>query len=207
MEKTEILKEIATQAKQSGSITPIVVDNKIIYSTPEKSIHYMDERQKICMPDVQGMNILDIGCNTGYDVFKYSERGAKQATGVDIDDWRIQIGEIVRELNDVNNVNFVTADYLDFIKNVDTTYDIITSFSSLSFNKAYSHLPYLFNKTQRVILGLVNFDMHNGICNLEHPINDEYINHIFWQYDFKILKSYDFGGGIREYWISFIQKN
>ena len=70
--------------------------------------------------DIDGMNILDLGCGTGIFAIASSLMGASYSLGVDIDDESIALAKITQNSIskqddiDINNTNFIVGDINSF---------------------------------------------------------------------------------------------
>ncbi|MCT4591471.1 MAG: 50S ribosomal protein L11 methyltransferase [Carboxylicivirga sp.] len=63
--------------------------------------------QQILEQDFEGLNVLDMGCGTGILGMLCSMKGAKQITGVDIDEWAYNNALESIELNDITNMKIM----------------------------------------------------------------------------------------------------
>lgn len=62
---------------------------------------------------LEGMHVLDVGCNAGFFSFKASELGARYVTGIDFD-YHIQQANFIKEIKKAKNVKFLSSSIYDF---------------------------------------------------------------------------------------------
>ncbi len=74
---------------------------------------------------VKGKNVLDLGCNDGFFSLKCSELGANYVTGVDIDPLRIEKALFIKEVKELNNVDFINANVFEDKSCKNKKYDIV----------------------------------------------------------------------------------
>ncbi len=112
---------------------------------------------KTMLPNLEGKEILDLGCGAGAMSMFFAEKGAKSVLGLDISANMIKEAE---EENAFKNVSFKIMAMED-IAQIDKKFDIV--FSSLTF-----HYIEDFDKLMRDISGLLKKD---GILlfSQEHP--------------------------------------
>ena len=63
--------------------------------------------RQILEQEFEGLNVLDMGCGTGILGMLCSMKGAKQITGVDIDEWAYNNALESIELNDITNMKIM----------------------------------------------------------------------------------------------------
>ena len=74
--------------------------------------------------DVEGKNILDLGCGTGIFAIGSALMGANSSTGIDVDEDSIALAREVSRKLDLDNVEFIVSDICDFnnASNADTVF-------------------------------------------------------------------------------------
>ena len=60
------------------------------------------------------MNVLDIGCNSGWFSFDLAERGARSVDGVDLRAQNMEQAKFLRDYFGLENTHFDVADALSF---------------------------------------------------------------------------------------------
>jgi SAM-dependent methyltransferase len=65
------------------------------------------------MIGVEGMRVLDVGCNEGFFSLKLAELGAKEVVAVDVDELRIEKAKAVCDILEASNVTYEVADIFD----------------------------------------------------------------------------------------------
>lgn len=98
--------------------------------------------------NVEGKTVLDIGCNTGYISFQLADK-AKSILGIDRDTNVLEICNIVKELDQVNNVEFMEFDKWELANNPD--------------NDLINHPNYPFD----IALNLSNFHIEETVRELK----------------------------------------
>ena len=144
--------------------------------------------------DIEGKNILDLGCGTGIFAIASALMGANLAVGVDIDDDSINLAnEFSCNLN-VDNLKFIQSDISDF----NCKFNVDTVFQNPPFGsqrKADSGQDLKFVKKAIELKSNVLYSFHMAstedfLINF-YSENNLDISHIF-RYNFPIPKIYDF---------------
>lgn len=144
--------------------------------------------------DIDGKNILDLGCGTGIFAIASALMGADLAVGVDIDDDSINLAnEFSCNLN-VDNLKFIQSDISDF----NCEFNADTVFQNPPFGsqrKADSGQDLKFVKKAIELKSNVLYSFHMAstedfLINF-YSENNLDISHIF-RYNFPIPKIYDF---------------
>ena len=144
--------------------------------------------------DIDGKNILDLGCGTGIFAIASALMGANLAVGVDIDDDSINLAnEFSCNLN-VDNLKFIQSDISDF----NCKFNVETVFQNPPFGsqrKADSGQDLKFVKKAIELKSNVLYSFHMAstedfLINF-YSENNLDISHIF-RYNFPIPKIYDF---------------
>lgn len=144
--------------------------------------------------DIEGKNVLDLGCGTGIFAIGSALMGANSSLGIDIDSDSIDLaGEVSYNLN-VGNVEFIQSDICDF----NCSYEVNTVFQNPPFGsqrKVDSGQDLKFVKKAIELDFDVLYSFH--MASTEEFLMDYYnennldITHIF-RYEFPIPKIYDF---------------
>lgn len=144
--------------------------------------------------DIDGKNILDLGCGTGIFAIASALMGANLAVGVDIDDDSINLAnEFSCNLN-VDNLKFIQSD----ISDLNCEFNVDTVFQNPPFGsqrKADSGQDLKFVKKAIELKSNVLYSFHMAstedfLINF-YSENNLDISHIF-RYNFPIPKIYDF---------------
>ena len=144
--------------------------------------------------DIDGKNILDLGCGTGIFAIASALMDANLAVGVDIDDDSINLAnEFSCNLN-VDNLKFIQSDISDF----NCEFNVDTVFQNPPFGsqrKADSGQDLKFVKKAIELKSNVLYSFHMAstedfLINF-YSENNLDISHIF-RYNFPIPKIYDF---------------
>ena len=144
--------------------------------------------------DIDGKNIIDLGCGTGIFTIASSLMGAKLAVGVDIDKDSVELARKVSYNLNVDNVKYIEEDIIDF----NCPLDVDTVFQNPPFGsqkKSGSGQDLKFVKKAIELNPNVLYSFHMAstqefLVNY-YKDNDLNITHIF-RYDFPIPKIYDF---------------
>ena len=144
--------------------------------------------------DIDGKNIMDLGCGTGIFAIASALMGANLSIGVDIDEDSVNLANEVSYNLNVDNVKFIKSDIADF----NCPLDVNTVFQNPPFGsqrKADAGQDLKFVE-KAIDLGtdvLYSFHMASTEKFLVdyYPENNLDITHIF-RYNFPIPKIYDF---------------
>ena len=144
--------------------------------------------------DIDGKNIIDLGCGTGIFTIASSLMGAKLAVGVDIDKDSVELARKVSYNLNVDNVKYIEEDIIDF----NCSLDADTVFQNPPFGsqrKSDSGQDLKFVKKAIELNPNVLYSFHMAstqefLVNYYRE-NNLNITHIF-RYDFPIPKIYDF---------------
>jgi SAM-dependent methyltransferase len=70
-------------------------------------------KEYVEMIGVEGMRVLDVGCNEGFFSLKLAEMGAKEVIAVDADELRIEKARAVCDILEVSNIKYEVTDIFD----------------------------------------------------------------------------------------------
>ena len=144
--------------------------------------------------DIDGKNIIDLGCGTGIFAIASALMGANLSVGVDIDGDSVNLASEVSDNLNVDNVKFIKSDVFDF----NCPLDVNTVFQNPPFGsqrKADAGSDLKFVKKAADLGTEVLYSFH--MASTEEFLTDYYrennldITHIF-RYSFPIPKIYDF---------------
>lgn len=144
--------------------------------------------------DIQGKNILDLGCGCGIFAVSSLLLGADSAIGVDIDEESIEVAQSISKNFGIDNYEFIASD----IRELDGDFNIDTVFQNPPFGSQR-------NATKGIDLEFIEraIDFSPKVIYSFHMAsteeflikyfsdNDLRITHIF-RYGFKIPKIYEF---------------
>lgn len=100
----------------------IIVFPKMAFGTGHHSTTWLASRY--CRElDFSGKTVLDMGCGTGILAMLASLEGAKQVTGIDIDEWAWENARENLGLNQINNVEIIQGTAADIP--TDSCYEIL----------------------------------------------------------------------------------
>ncbi|MBT8518756.1 methyltransferase domain-containing protein [Polynucleobacter paneuropaeus] len=72
------------------------------------------EEFKAFLPDVNGLEVLEIGSNCGFFSFEFAKMGAKSIVGLDVADKWLSNARWAKEVLGFDNVNFYNCDFMRF---------------------------------------------------------------------------------------------
>lgn len=99
---------------------------------------------------IDGMSVLDVGCNSGYFPVSFSRKGVKRAVGFD----RVDYSETIKLLNDIcgTKVDFRLWSYDGSVK-APEQFDIVTSVAVLvHLSDPLNHLAWLGSSAEKALL-------------------------------------------------------
>jgi 2-polyprenyl-3-methyl-5-hydroxy-6-metoxy-1,4-benzoquinol methylase len=73
----------------------------------------------------KGKKVLDIGSNQGFFSFQAALHGATEVTGVEYTQQDVQAAEDIREITQLNNVNFINGDAVKYVMDSDEHYGLV----------------------------------------------------------------------------------
>ncbi len=144
--------------------------------------------------DVEGKNILDLGCGTGIFAIASSLLGASLSVGVDIDGKSIDVAREFSQKLKIDNISFICGDVCDY--NADFKIDTVFQNPPLGSQKnAKKGQDIKFVKKACELNADVLYSFHMAsseefLINYYNDNNLE-ISHLF-RYKFPIPKIYDF---------------
>ena len=144
--------------------------------------------------DVEGKNILDLGCGTGIFAIASSLLGASLSVGVDIDGKSIDVAKEFSQKLKLDNISFVCGDVCDY--NADFKIDTVFQnppFKSQKNAKKGQDIKFVKKACELNADVLYSFHMASSEEFLINYYNDNNleISHLF-RYKFPIPKIYDF---------------
>jgi SAM-dependent methyltransferase len=120
---------------------------------------------KLAVMDVSGRSCLDVGCNSGYFLFKLKEKKAGRSTGIDLGEKFIKIA---KKLNEVyfkfDGLKFIWGDFFEFYFGI--KYDLVLCLSTFHY---FGEMQGDFFDKCHLVMG------DNGILLIEveeFPVND-----------------------------------
>ncbi|MBR4447000.1 METTL5 family protein [Methanobrevibacter sp.] len=144
--------------------------------------------------DVEGRDIVDLGCGTGIFAIGSSLMGANSSVGVDIDEDSIKLAQELKDKLKLTNLNFIVSNIDDFNEssNVDTVFQN-PPFGSQKNADSGQDLRFIQKAIELETEVLYSFHMQSTEDFLikYYEDNDFEITHIF-RYKFPIPKIYDF---------------
>ena len=144
--------------------------------------------------DIEGLDIVDLGCGTGVFAIGSALMGANSSIGVDIDEDSIALAREVKDKLNVDNVEFIVSDICDFneASGVDAVFQN-PPFGSQRNADSGQDLRFIQKATELNCKVLYSFHMASTEEFLIKYYNDNNleITHIF-RYKFPIPKIYDF---------------
>lgn len=144
--------------------------------------------------DVEGKNILDLGCGTGIFAIASSLLGASLSVGVDIDGKSVDVAREFSQKLKLDNISFVCGDVCDY--NADFKIDTVFQnppFGSQKNAKKGQDIKFVKKACELNADVLYSFHMASSEEFLINYYNDNNleISHLF-RYKFPIPKIYDF---------------
>lgn len=147
------------------------------------------------LPDLNGLDVLDLGCGYGENCYEFYKIGARNIIGIDIADKML---DIARSEHIAENITYINMSMED-IKSLNKKFDLIISSLAIHYVKD-------FNKLVRDVCSLLN----NGgvfIFSQEHPFNTAPKTFLGWGRDdnniplFYKLTDYNVSGERKTTWI------
>ncbi|MBQ8017455.1 MAG: methyltransferase [Methanobrevibacter sp.] len=144
--------------------------------------------------DIDGKNVIDLGCGTGVFAIASALMGANYSIGVDIDNDSIELANVTKDKLNAVNVNFIVSDICQFNEslNVDTVFQN-PPFGSQKNADSGQDLKFVKKAIDLDFNVLYSFHMASTeefLIKYYYNHNLE-ITHIF-RYKFPIPKIYDF---------------
>jgi tRNA (mo5U34)-methyltransferase len=157
------------------------------------------EKSRLESFDLVDKNILDVGCNAGYFLFRLLNSGAKSLVGIELGEKFVYVSnELNNQVYKSNKVKVILGDFFDY--EFDQHFDLIICFSTfhyfkdnqLFFNKCFE----LLNKDGILLLEVEEYPENS--LNLQRYLNEKFtiinkyksiiqISHERWFYEFKRL--------------------
>ena len=144
--------------------------------------------------DIEGRNVIDLGCGTGIFAIGSALMGANSSIGVDIDEDSIRLAREVSDKLNLDNAEFIVSDICEFdeASNADTVFQN-PPFGSQRRADNGQDLKFVKKAIELNAKVLYSFHMASTeefLINFYENSNLE-ITHIF-RYEFPIPKIYDF---------------
>ncbi|MDO5815196.1 MAG: METTL5 family protein [Methanobrevibacter sp.] len=147
-----------------------------------------------CLGDVDGRNVVDLGCGTGIFAIASALMGANSSIGVDVDEDSINLAMEVKNKLKLDNLNFIECDIEEFNEALDAnTVFQNPPFGSQKNADSGQDLKFIQKAIELKCEVLYSFHMASTeefLIKYYHD-NDLEITHIF-RYEFPIPKIYDF---------------
>jgi len=97
--------------------------------------------------DVQGLEILEVGCGGGQNAIVLAKRGAKSVTGIDQSENQLEFARQLAESQGVQ-ATFVKSDMEDMSVIADSSFDLVVSAHAMNYA---SNINRVFNECSRVL--------------------------------------------------------
>ena len=124
---------------------PIYANDELIWDAGKRK--HENQHLRLNKIDVEGKNVLDLGCNTGYISFQLANK-AKSIVGIDKDTKILEICNLIKEIDQVDNVEFIETNKWDLTQET---------------NPVITHKNYPFD----VALNLSNFHIEETVRELK----------------------------------------
>ena len=147
------------------------------------------------LPDLTGLDILDLGCGYGENCYKFHEMGAQSILGIDIADKMLAVANSEHSADNIKYINMAMED----ISGLDMKFDLVISSLAIHYVKD-------FNKLVRD----VNLLLKDGgifMFSQEHPLNTASQPFLGWERDadgnvlYYKVKDYNVSGKRVDEWI------
>jgi SAM-dependent methyltransferase len=83
---------------------PIYANDELIWDAEKRK--HENQHLRLNHINVEGKNVLDLGCNTGYISFQLADK-AKSIVGIDKDPKVLEICNLIKEIDQIDNVEFL----------------------------------------------------------------------------------------------------
>ena len=123
---------------------PIFAGGELLWDAQHRK--HENQYLRVDKIEVEDKTVLDIGCNTGYISFRLAEKGAKYILGIDNDSKVLEICDLIKEVDQANNIEFVEANKRDFnsdnpvINNPNFPFDIGLTLSNFDIDATYREM-------------------------------------------------------------------
>ena len=124
---------------------PIYANDELIWDAEKRK--HENQHLRLNHINVEGKNVLDLGCNTGYISFQLASK-AKSIVGIDKDPQVLEICNLIKEIDQIDNVEFIETNKWDLTQ---------------ENNPVITHKNYPFD----VALNLSNFHIEETVRELE----------------------------------------
>ena len=123
------------------------------------------------LPDLNGLNILDLGCGYGENCYKFYKMGAKSVLGIDIADKMLNVAKLNHSAKNIKYMNMAMED----ISGLDMKFDLVISSLAIHYVKD-------FNKLVRDVNSLLK-DGGIFMFSQEHPLTTAPQPFLGWERD------------------------
>jgi SAM-dependent methyltransferase len=135
------------------------------------------------LPDISGLEILEVGCNSGFFCFKFAELGAKKVIGVDIKKKWYEQAVWVNSILGFKQVSFFNCDFFILNNPFDNSPKIINNeisaiplpqnnFDLIFSSTVINHMFFPFLAIYKMLVMSRNY----VVIDLKVPINKEQLN-------------------------------
>lgn len=149
--------------------------------TVYEGVDRSEDYEQIFTTSVQGLTMLDIGCNMGYYSIKTALNGAKCVTGIDTHKPFLDMGRTIKEELKLDNLNFIQADFVGY----SGEFDIILCLNTMHHLKTEDEIEYWVENINAMSRKLAVFEVlrcdegvqfiKNSIGNSKAHISHEYL--------------------------------
>ena len=147
------------------------------------------------LPDLNGLDILDLGCGYGENCYEFHKMGASSVFGIDIADKMLNVARAEHSADNITYINMAMED----ISGLDMKFDLIISSLAIHYVRD-------FDKLVRDVNALLK-DGGTFVFSQEHPINTAPQPFLGWERDadgnvlYYKLMNYNISGRRTNNWI------
>lgn len=126
------------ETKRVDVYIPIVAGGQLVKDAERRT--YENQHIRVDHIEVSGKSVIDLGCNTGYVSAELARKGASEVVGVDIKQELVDIGNYVKEVDNLTNLSFVCQNKIDFTLDTNRIFDVGLNMSNFGYQETIDDL-------------------------------------------------------------------